>query len=142
MTLKKGRFIKLCNSNISMEDNPADQARPTKRFITGAVLIALSLILGKLVLVPMILFPVDEVWRMSMLIIYVFSWIILMIGIYLCGMEGYRFVKNVYHAYQQKTITKVKHHSKRAAQKTVQAIKSKMQKKKAVEENKAIDKSG
>ena len=98
--------------------------KPTKKFVIGAILVAVSLALGKLVLIPIIFFPGSDEWRISMLIIYIFSWAILVLGIYLCGMEGYRFVKRVYKDYQHRTITQVKHHSKKAAQKTVEVIAS------------------
>jgi phosphate/sulfate permease len=101
------------------------EERPPRRFIIGAILIGVSLALGKLVLIPIIFFPGSDEWRASMLIVYIFSWVILVIGIFMCGMEGYRFAKKVYKDYQHRTITKVKHHSKKAAQKTVEVIASK-----------------
>ena len=101
------------------------EEKPTKKFVIGAILIGASLALGKLVLIPIIFFPGSNEWRASMLIVYIFSWVVLVIGIFMCGMEGYRFVKKVYKDYQQKTISQVKHHSKKAAQKTVEVIASK-----------------
>ncbi|MBW2997386.1 hypothetical protein KY349_03545 [Candidatus Woesearchaeota archaeon] len=95
----------------------------TKNFVLGIVLIVVSLVLGKLVFVPIILFPGSEAWRIAMITVYVFSWIMLIPGVYLAGLEGYRLVTHKYKEYHRRTIHKVKEHSKRAARKTVDVLK-------------------
>lgn len=110
----------------------------TKKFVLGIVLIVVSLVLGKAVLIPLILFPGSEVWRTSMILVYVFSWIILLAGIYLAGMEGWRLVTHKYMEYRARTVskvreksrnaaTKVRNGSKNATIKTINAMKKPMQ---------------
>jgi len=94
----------------------------TKRFITGLVLIIISLVLGKLVLIPVIIFPGSNTWRISMIAVYAISWLMIIPGIYLAGIEGYRLVKHKYKEYKHKTIHHVKEKSRNAAQKTVKVL--------------------
>ena len=118
----------------------------TRKFITGVVIMVLSLVLGKLVLIPIIFFPTRE-WKIAMLIVYLFSWVMMLGGIGLAGLEGYRLVTHKYKHYKRKTINhvkngskkaahhmkkhskkaarKVKKHSKKAAKKTKKAVKKK-----------------
>ena len=74
-----------------------------KKFMIGVGLIALSLIIGKLVLIPVIIFPGNKTWQVSMLIVYALSWIPLIVGIYLAGLEGYRLVTHKYKHYKKRT---------------------------------------
>jgi hypothetical protein len=90
----------------------------TKKFILGVVLIVLSLAIGKLVLLPIIFFPGDNTWRITMIWIYAFSWMILFIGFYFAGKEGYRLVTKKYHEIQNTTI----HHVKRGGAKAAGAV--------------------
>jgi hypothetical protein len=103
----------------------------TAKFITGVALIVISLILGKLVLIPLIIFPDDDAWKMAMLITYAASWVIIIVGIYLAGMEGWKLAAHKYIEYRQKTVSKVKEHgmkaarhTKRAAKRTVEALRN------------------
>ena len=89
----------------------------TKKFILGVILIVISLVLGKAVLIPIVLFPGSDAWRLSMIITYAFSWIIILIGIYLAGLEGWRLATHKYKEYHRRTIHKVKEKSKNAATK-------------------------
>ncbi|MFC1741622.1 hypothetical protein ACFL3V_03750 [Nanoarchaeota archaeon] len=93
----------------------------TAKFIIGMVLIIVSLILGKLVLVPILIFPGSETWRVAMVIAYAFSWILILVGIWLAGVEGYRLATHKYKVYQKKTIHRVKRHSKNAVNHTKNA---------------------
>jgi len=102
-----------------------ESQKQRKDFIAGIILIITSLILGKLVLIPLVIFPGNRQWQIGMLMIYVFSWIILLIGVYLAGTEGIKIARALYKSYQRRTVSKVKYHSKRAAQKTVEMIKTK-----------------
>lgn len=94
----------------------------TKKFIIGIVLIIISLVLGKLVFIPIIFFPQSVTWRISMIIIYAASWIMMLFGIYLAGKEGYYLAKHKYREYGRRTIEGVGRHSKNAANMTVDAI--------------------
>jgi len=87
----------------------------TQKFIIGVVMIITSLVIGKVALIPLIIFPGDRSWQFAMLISYLIGWIILLIGIGLAGVEGYRLATHKYKAYKKKTIRNVKNHSKNAA---------------------------
>jgi uncharacterized protein YacL len=94
----------------------------TKKLLFGVALILISLIIGKLVFIPIILFPQNTTWRISMIMVYAASWIMILFGIYLAGKEGYYLAKHKYHEYGRKTIEGVGRHSKNAAHRTVEAI--------------------
>ena len=79
-----------------------------KRFIVGVVLIVSSLVLGKLVFIPLLMFPGNERWYIAMLIVYIFSWLILITGIILTGIEGYKLVMEKYKEYQKRTVADIK----------------------------------
>ena len=87
----------------------------TKKFVLGVVLIVLSLVLGKAVLIPLVIFPGSDAWRLAMIIVYAFSWIIIIIGIYLAGLEGWRLATHKYKEYHRRTVHKVKEHGRKAA---------------------------
>ena len=86
----------------------------TRKFMWGVGIIIFSLILGKLVLVPIFIFPTNATLRLVMILIYIFSWIIMFIGMFLAGVEGYRLATHKYKHYQKKTI----HHVKSGVKKT------------------------
>ena len=94
----------------------------TKKFIIGIVLIIASLVLGKVALIPIIVFPGDKTWGMIALVTYVFSWLIIVIGVLLAGVEGYRLATHKYKEYQRKTVDKVKDHGRKAVQHTGNAV--------------------
>ncbi|MBU2561803.1 MAG: hypothetical protein KKD17_05895 [Nanoarchaeota archaeon] len=102
-----------------MEQQTDTKQQVTKKFIIGMVLMVSSLVIGKLVIIPLIMLPGSNGLKMSMLIIYITSWIMMLMGIGLAGWEGYRLVTHKYREYKQKTIHQVKHHSKRAAETAV-----------------------
>jgi hypothetical protein len=93
----------------------------TVKFIAGVVLILISLVLGKLVLVPIVLFPGSNAWRTSMIIVYIFSWLLLLAGIALAGIEGFKLATHKYRQYQRKTIHTVKRQGRKAAHNTRKA---------------------
>ncbi len=95
----------------------------TNAFFIGLALIIASLILGKLVFIPVIIFPGDVTWAASMVIIYAISWVMIIIGVYLAGKEGWTLAKITYKEYQRKAIHHVKEKSKNAAHKTVKVLK-------------------
>jgi hypothetical protein len=90
----------------------------TKKFIIGVVMIICSFALGKLVFIPLIIFPGNATWRTSMIFIYIFSWLILLSGLAITGVEGYKLAKHKYREYSEKTISHVKNHSKNAVHQT------------------------
>ena len=95
----------------NMDDEQLNSLDQQKRsFIFGVILIAASLVLGKLLLIPLILFPGDKHWYVAMLVVYLFSWLMLIPGIVLAGIEGYRLVMSKYKDYQHKTVDQVKKH--------------------------------
>jgi uncharacterized membrane protein YqjE len=100
----------------------------TKRFALGIALIIISLILGKLVLIPIIIFPDSYVWWTSMIIVYILSWVIILCGIYLAGIEGFRLINHKYSEYSKKTMTKMREGSRNMARSTVNALKKPIRK--------------
>ena len=93
----------------NMDDEQLNSLDQQKRsFIYGVILIAVSLVLGKLVLIPLILFPGDKHWYVAVFVVYIFSWLILITGIILTGIEGYKFVMEKYKGYQKRTVADIK----------------------------------
>jgi len=97
------------------EQEQETKQQVTKKFIIGVVLIVVSLAIGKLVLIPIILFPGNKEWRTGMIILYAFGWVLLVIGIALAGWEGYRLVTHKYKHYKRRTVRAVKRHGRHAA---------------------------
>lgn len=87
-------------------------------FIVGIALIIASFILGKLVFIPLLINPSNGVWQTATLIAYGLTWVMLFIGIWLAGKEGYLLVVEKYREHQRKTLHAVRQHGKRAAEKT------------------------
>ncbi len=112
---------------FSVDRESAEMVRrraDTKRFAIGVGLIIASLALGKLVLIPIVLWPGSNSWRIAMLAVYVFSWVLIPIGFYLAGKEGYRLAVSIYKEYQKKTLHKVRDDTAQAARRTVRAVKA------------------
>ncbi len=87
-----------------------NQNKNRARFIAGITLITASLILGKLVFIPLLFYPANAVWKVSMIIAYGITWIMLLIGVWFAGKEGYHLVMNRYEDQKRKTVHAVKHH--------------------------------
>ncbi len=64
---------------------------PSKKFILGLILIIGNFILGKLAL-PFFAFSME--WGLA---IYLFSWLMLIAGLVLCGREGLMWARVYYH---------------------------------------------
>ena len=64
---------------------------PSKKFILGLILIIGNFILGKLAL-PFFAFSME--WGLA---IYLFSWLMLIAGLVLCGREGLIWARMYYH---------------------------------------------
>jgi predicted DNA repair protein MutK len=117
-----------------------------KKFAVGLILIISSLVLGKLVLVPLILFPGNETVRIAMIVTYAFSWLLMIPGVYLAGREGLKLVQKKYKEYGQKTVSRVKEQSKKTVTRVKQhstklkerSLKLKEQSKKAAQRTKKI----
>ena len=61
-----------------------------KKFLIGTLLIISNFILGKIAL------PLFGIWFGFGLSLYTFSWLILIIGLILCGKEGLSYTKGWY----------------------------------------------
>jgi predicted DNA repair protein MutK len=108
----------------------------TKKFILGVVIIVVSLILGKLIFIPFILFPLSYDVKWILLIIYILTWPLMFVGIYFAGMEGYRLATHKYKEYKKRTIYRVKTSSKKAAEHTKRVLKYPI--KKGIKESKKL----
>ncbi len=86
-----------------------------KRFIIGITFIIASFILGKLVFIPLLIRPESSMWRTMVFVGYLGTWILLFLGIWLAGREGYAIVKEKYREQRQKTVSLVRDRSVRAA---------------------------
>lgn len=87
-------------------------------FIVGIALIIASFILGKLVFIPLLLNPSNVIWRTATLIAYSLTWVMLFIGVWLAGKEGYQLVMEKYKERQRETLGAVRYHGRRAAERT------------------------
>ena len=94
----------------------------TTKVIVGVIAIISSFIIGKLAFILIILFPTSEAWLQSMVVIYLLSWVIMICGIYLAGIESYKLVTHKYREYRTKTAQKMKEKSKKMALKTADAL--------------------
>ncbi|MBT5021530.1 hypothetical protein HOK51_09770 [Candidatus Woesearchaeota archaeon] len=96
------------------QDSINAQLEPThsRRFLIGVLLIIISLVMGKLV--PLIYLVKPS--KLSLIIngsVYAFSWLILFVGVYLCGREGLATAERLYYDFQRKSINQVKTHTKK-----------------------------
>ncbi|MBW2967394.1 hypothetical protein KY362_02810 [Candidatus Woesearchaeota archaeon] len=87
----------------------------TRKFMIGVGFIIGSLVMGKAVLIPLILFPGNKQVSITMLVLYITTWPIMLTGIWLAGVEGYRLATHKYREVQRKTISHVKEGSRKAA---------------------------
>ena len=72
------------------------------KFFIGLLLIILSFILGKIAL------PVLAMNPNLSLLIYAISWVMLIVGIAICGKEGWYMAKRLYKRYGNRVIECVK----------------------------------
>jgi hypothetical protein len=94
----------------------------TTKFVIGAALIAASLALGKLVLIPIVIFPGNKTWQVSMFWTYLFSWAMFLPGLYLAGKEGWLLVTHKYKEYGDKTMCKVREHGRNVTEHTARVL--------------------
>ncbi|MFH1064188.1 MAG: hypothetical protein V1729_03855 [Candidatus Woesearchaeota archaeon] len=93
----------------------------TKRLVAGVVIIIFSFVLGKISLIPLF-FP-GAAWKISAVSIYTASWLLLVTGLLLAGVEGFRLATHKYKEYHHKTVHQVKQHSRNAVRHTANIIK-------------------
>lgn len=90
---------------IAVEENKSEQMR--KGLFIGIVSIIVSLLIGKLTTVFAIIYYNQPVVFWTSILFYLLSWLLLFIGIYLCGKEmdqARRFIKYfTIHYYHKKT---------------------------------------
>lgn len=67
----------------------------SKKFMTGLVLLITNFIVGKIA-IPF--FAIDARWGLA---IYIFSWLMLLAGLYLCGREGLDYARIYYYHLKQ-----------------------------------------
>ena len=100
-----------------------------QRFIIGITLIIASLILGKIAFIPLFFQPFNTFWRITSFAAYGLTWVMLFLGIWFAGKEGYHLVMEKIKEKKQRTIHLVKQHGRQAAQnaqKTIHAVKQRV----------------
>jgi len=97
------------DANDALDEEPVVAKRAdTRKFAIGVALIIVSLIMGKIVLVPLLTFPGNLKVMVGGAIYYAVSWVIIIIGVFLAGREGYRLAVKIYKDYQRRALLKVK----------------------------------
>ncbi len=94
------------------------------RFWVGVALIIANFIIGFLAkVIPLLYYKIGyyslNVWIWIGFSVYAFSWLMLLVGVYLCGREGYNYAVTKYKEYQLRTVQSIKDQSQR----TVSTIK-------------------
>jgi hypothetical protein len=92
----------------------ADDPAVSRRFAAGIGLIIVSLVMGKLVLLPLVFAPTSAAWRAGAMIAYGISWVPLFVGVWLAGMEGYRLSVRLYKEYQLRVLRRVREGGQKA----------------------------
>jgi hypothetical protein len=98
-----------------LEAEDQETTRLSRRFGAGIALIIASLVLGKLVLIPLLLFPDSHAWRVGSIVAYLVTWVMLVPGLALAGTEGYRLSRRLYKDYRRRTLVRVRAGGRRAA---------------------------
>lgn len=80
----------------------------------GLMLVLVSLIVGKITTVSFILIYDNKFWRYLSLIVYIISWPVILLGAYICGVEGAPYLEKIYKYFNYKHYH---HHAKRWYQK-------------------------
>jgi len=93
------------------------------KFWIGVILIFSNFIFGKIATFLFILYYDVELWRRFSLWLYVFSWIMLFAGIYLCGKEGWDYSVKKYREYHERTVKTIKHHGYKTYSKVKEGVK-------------------
>lgn len=109
------------------ESDDDESVRLSRRFLVGVGLIIASLVLGKLVLIPLLVFPDSRAWRIGSIVAYLATWVMLVPGLGLAGMEGYRLSKRLYKDYRRRALVGVRTGSRLAARGAVKVVKTPVQ---------------
>ena len=83
-----------------------------KKLLAGVILVVLSIILGTYGKVLFISKFYEPVYLITGLSIWVFSWILLLFGIFLVGWETVKLIQQRIHHHVKKTVKKTYHHAK------------------------------
>ncbi len=100
-----------------------ERRQTTGAFFIGVALIVASLVMGKAVLVPIIVFPASNAWRIGAFVAYGVSWVVMLAGIALAGREGYRITVEAYRDYRRRALGHVARGGRKAAQGAATALK-------------------
>ena len=109
------------------EAEDEETTRLSRRFAAGIGLIFASLVLGKLVLIPLLIFPESQAWRVGSIVAYLSTWVMLVPGLALAGMEGYRLSRRLYKDYRRRTLVRVRDGGRLAARGAVKVVKRPVQ---------------
>lgn len=72
------------------------------KLMFGIVLVIVSFLIGKITAATFILYIKSPSGRYLSIGIYLASWIMLFIGVYICGVEGAEYVKKIYEYFSYK----------------------------------------
>ncbi|PIN87294.1 hypothetical protein COV19_00220 [Candidatus Woesearchaeota archaeon CG10_big_fil_rev_8_21_14_0_10_44_13] len=72
------------------------------KLFLGLALVLVSLIIGKITTVSFILFYDSRLWRYLSLIVYIISWPVIVLGAYICGVEGAPYLEKIYRYFNYK----------------------------------------
>lgn len=100
-------------------------------FFSGILIVISSFIIGKITTFIFILKFNSEFYRWLSIIVYILSWLMLFVGILMCGSEGYRIVKQVLKYFTIRHYhQKIRQSMKKRAIKKRKKLKIRLQKKK------------
>lgn len=66
------------------------------KLLFGLILVAASLIIGKITTVLFMVYFGNKLFRYIDLLIYILTWPMLIFGVYICGIEGTEYIKRIY----------------------------------------------
>jgi len=108
------------------------------KLLFGVSLVIISLVVGKITTITFILYFNYPWGRYLSLAIYLLSWLLLLTGIYICGVEGAGYIKKVYkyfsykhyHEHVKRYSRDVGHYAMEAGRKYRENMKSRIKKRK------------
>lgn len=68
----------------------------------GVALVLVSLIIGKITTIAFVLYINDPFMRYFTLIVYIISWPVIVLGGYICGVEGAPYLERIYQYFNYK----------------------------------------
>lgn len=72
------------------------------KLILGLSLVLISLIAGKITTFVFILNYNETFWRYLSIMGYITSWLVLFLGVYICGIEGKDYIQRIYQYFNYK----------------------------------------